>query len=222
MNTPSGKKPEFLVPGQASLSADDVRVSKSETAYQGFFQVDRLQLSHRLFRGGWSPGLKRELIRRKDAVCVLPYDPWKDVVVLCEQFRVGALGRDYSPWLLELIAGLQEAGETAEEVARRESEEEGGLSLLALEPIASYHPSPGGANELVHLMAACVNAPEQGGLYGLEEEGEDIKTHLVNRRLALDWLRAGEIRNAATLIALQWLALQGEAIRERWLKEHGH
>lgn len=195
----------------------DLQVISRELVYQGFYQVEVLNLRHRLFQGGWSPTLRRELVGRRDAVCVLPYDPQRDCLVLCEQFRVGAMGRDESPWMFELIAGLEEPGEDPEAVARREALEEAGLVLAQMEEIASYYPSPGGANERVTLFVAATDAPQSGGVFGLAEEGENIQTHVLSRASALELLQGGGINNAATLVALQWLSLHGESLRQRWL-----
>ena len=82
---------------------------------------------------------------RHDAVCVLPYDPQRDRVVLIEQFRVGALGKVDNPWLIELVAGLIDKDESPDEVARREAVEEAGLELADLWPVTRYFPSPGAA-----------------------------------------------------------------------------
>ncbi|MGB1092085.1 MAG: hypothetical protein ACPGYX_08170, partial [Oceanobacter sp.] len=78
---------------------EDVVLESSEVSYQGFFRVKKLQLRHRLFDGGWTKKFTRELFERGDAVCVLLYDPNKDIVVLTEQFRIGALNNDNTPWL---------------------------------------------------------------------------------------------------------------------------
>lgn len=106
----------------------DVRLEQDEPLYQGFFRLHRLTLSHPRFEGG-RVRVQREIFDRGDAVCVLLYDPLADAVVLVEQFRAGALGKVDSPWLLELVAGMVEAGESAEAVARRESVEEAGVEL---------------------------------------------------------------------------------------------
>lgn len=65
-----------------------------------------MHLRHELFAGGMSREISRELFVRHDAVCVLPYDPQRDEVVLIEQFRVGAMDKGANPWLVELVAGL--------------------------------------------------------------------------------------------------------------------
>ncbi|MCY1395223.1 ADP-ribose pyrophosphatase [compost metagenome] len=196
---------------------DDVEITQREHCFRGFYRVDRLHLRHRQFAGGMGPVISRELFVRHDAVCVLPYDPQHDTVVLIEQFRVGALEAGVSPWLLELVAGLIDKDEEPEEVARREAIEEAGLTLGALWPISDYLPSPGGSNERVHLYVGRCDSSNAGGIHGLEEEGEDIRVHVVPFEDALAAVRDGRINNAASIIALQWLALNRAEVRGLWV-----
>ena len=144
---------------------------------------------------------------RGEAVCVLLYDPKREVVVLTEQFRIGALEDDRSPWLLELVAGMIESGEQPEDVARRESIEEAGCHIDALKPIHSYWVSPGGTNEKVHIFLGLVDSSILSGIHGLEHENEDIRLVKLGIEEAFAAVKAGTINNAATLIALQWLEL---------------
>ena len=187
-----------------------------ETCFQGFYRLDRLTLRHRLFEGGMGPVINRELFVRHDAVCVLPYDPQQDRVVLIEQFRVGAMGKSETPWLLELVAGLIDKDEEPEEVARREALEEADLQLTSLWPITTYYPSPGGSNERVHLFLGRCDSSNAGGVHGLAEEGEDIRVHVWPLEDALTAVKDGRIDNAASIIALQWLALNRDEVRGRW------
>lgn len=106
--------------------------------FQGFYKLDKLRLRHELFAGGMGREISRELFVRHDAVCVLPYDPARDEVVLIEQFRVGALDKVANPWLIEMVAGLIDKDEQPEEVAHREAEEEAGLTFSALWPMTRY------------------------------------------------------------------------------------
>ncbi|MDQ4148157.1 MAG: NUDIX domain-containing protein, partial [Pseudomonadota bacterium] len=119
--------------------------------YRGFFQLEVLQLKHRLYDGGWSPVLQRELFRRSDGVAVLPYDPVRDDILLIEQFRTGAIESQPNPWLVEIVAGLVEPGEHREAVAHREAREETGCKLLDLLHVMDYYSSPGGFSERVSL-----------------------------------------------------------------------
>ena len=95
-----------------TLTRDDIEVVAKTTPYEGYFKLDIYRLKHRLFEGGWSGEMTREVFRRGHAVSVLPYDPVLDQVVLIEQFRPGAYAAldsgwfdaDASPWLIECVA----------------------------------------------------------------------------------------------------------------------
>ena len=193
-----------------------VEIVKRENGYQGFYKLDRVHLRHELFAGGMSREISREVFVRHDAVCVLPYDPQRDEVVLIEQFRVGALGKTDTPWLIELVAGLIDKAEVPEEVAHREGEEEAGLTFSSLWPITRYFPSPGGSTEFVHLYLGRCSTEGVGGLHGLEEEAEDIRVTVWAYEDALQAVRDGRISNAASIIALQWLALNRAEVRGLW------
>jgi len=185
--------------------------------YSGFFRLEKYRLRHELFAGGWSPEITRECLERGHAVAVLPYDPERDLIVLLEQFRVGALDFPGGPWLLEIVAGIMdEPEETAEDVARRETVEEAGCELLDLTPICHYLVSPGGTSESITLFCGRVHAAQVGGIRGVVDEHEDIRLHVVSRSAALDLLHAGRINSAAPIIALQWLELNHARLLERW------
>jgi len=195
---------------------DDVQILQREQCFSGFYRLERLQLRHRLFSGEMGAQIERELFVRHDAVCVLPYDPRRDEVVLIEQFRTGALDKADNPWLIELVAGLIDKDEQPEEVARREAMEETGLELGALWPVCRYFPSPGGSNEQVHLYVGRCDSEGAEGIFGLPEEGEDIKVHVWSVERALAAVRDGKIDNAASIIALQWLVLNRDEVRGAW------
>ncbi len=199
-----------------ALGPDDVEVLGRQDLYRGFFRMEGVRLRHRRFDGGWTDVFNRELLLRGDSTCVLPYDPWRDEVVLLEQFRPGALGRDRTPWLLELVAGMNEPGEDPRDVAHREGQEEAGLAFMALEEICRYLPSPGGTTEYITLFCGCVRTDGVGGVHGLAEEHEDIQVHVYGFDQALSLLGEGRIDNAASIIGLQWLALNHAEIRDRW------
>ncbi|GAB0153140.1 NUDIX domain-containing protein [Marinobacterium sp. BA1] len=197
---------------QPAFNLTDVRLEQDEPLYQGFFRLHRLTLSHPRFEGG-RVRIQRELLDRGDAVCVLLYDPIRDAVVLVEQFRAGALTKTDAPWLLELVAGIVEPGESPEDVARRESIEESGIELGELIPITGYLPSPGGCDEWIELFCALVDAPESGGVFGLDEEGEDIKVHVIPAIEAFALVQQRVVNNAAAIIALQWLQLNHDRLK---------
>lgn len=193
--------------GKRQFFREDVQILGEETLYKGFFKMLGYRVRHRLFGGGWSKPLSRELFWRPRAVGVLAYDPRHDLVGLVEQFRIGALDEPEGPWLLEVVAGLVEEGESREDVARRELLEEAGLEARRLIPIHDILLTPGGSNERISLYCGLTDLAGKGGIFGLPEEGEDIRLHVISREEALGALRDGKCNNAALTIALQWLAL---------------
>ena len=180
------------------------KIVEQSPLYQGFFKLLQLKLQHTLFNGGWSDPLQREILHRGHAVGVLPYDPRAQKLLLIEQFRVGALEMIDGPWLIELIAGMIEPGETAEQVARREAIEEAGCALGPLIPVCQYLSSPGSSSETITLYCAEANLSQIGGIHGVTEDGEDICAHVISYDTAWQWLDSGKINTAMTLIALQW------------------
>jgi|APFre7841882590_1041340.scaffolds.fasta_scaffold09070_3 ADP-ribose pyrophosphatase len=184
-------------------------------AYSGFFRLEKYRLRHELFAGGWSTEVKRECLERGHAVAVLPYDPERDRVVMLEQFRIGALELA-NPWLMEIVAGIIGPGESTLDVAHREAMEEAGCELLDIVPICEYLVSSGGSSETITAYCARVDTAQVGGIHGLAEEHEDIRVHVLPFDEVMALLRDGAIHSATPVIALQWLALNRQALLAKW------
>ena len=183
------------------------KIINKQTHYKGFFQIDSYEFQHELFEGGWSGTIKREVFERGNAVAVLLHDPDTDDVLLVEQFRPGSAIRDEKrAWMLEIVAGIVEVGESNEEVARRESLEEAACEINELEHVIDYYPSAGGSTELVSIYYAPLDLSKiYPGIHGLASEDEDIRVSIIPRRIVMEWLRSGKIQSSLTIIALQWL-----------------
>jgi ADP-ribose pyrophosphatase len=181
------------------------------TLHEGFYRIDSLQFSHSRHDGSTSRVLERELFVRGNVVGVLPYDRVNDTVVLVEQFRIGAMHQQPDPWMVEIIAGMIDTDQTPAEVAIREAHEEAGVRLAEVELIAHYLASPGSSTEEVFLYQAEADLGGIGGLHGLAEEDEDIKAMVMPAEQAIAMLDTGRIRNALSIIALQWLKLERQA-----------
>ena len=188
-------------------------VLEEAPVYRGFFNLSRFRLRHTLFAGDWSEPLVRELFHRGRCVAVLPYEPETDRVILIEQFRIGAVGDKDVPWLVEIVAGAVEPGESPDEVARRETEEEVGSQIRELIHIGEFYTTPGGCSEKVSIYCGLLDGPIQEGVYGLSEEGEDIRSMVLSLDEALSWLASGIIDSAIPALALQWLALNRKTLR---------
>lgn len=197
----------------AGFTKNDVEILQRETLYQGFFRAEKVRLRHRLFNGGWTTHMSREIFLRGAAVGVLIYDPVNDLIGLVEQFRIGAL-QDPSPWCMEVVAGMIETGEVPEDVVYRELEEESGIKPYALEYLCHYYPSPGGSDEQMHLYCALADLKGAGGIYGLPEEHEDIRFHCLPAEDVLAQMLQGRFNNAAALICLLWLQINRPRLRK--------
>ncbi|MDG0971419.1 MAG: NUDIX domain-containing protein [Porticoccaceae bacterium] len=195
------------------FGVDDYRVESQETAFQGFFRITRMVVSHRLFGGGWSAPLKRELFQRGDAVGVLLYDPKHHTVGLVEQFRVGAMQDQQGPWQYEVVAGMIEPGESPADVATRECQEEAGIQVENLIPICDYLVSAGGSDEKMHMYCGIADLKGREGVFGLETEGEDILLQVWPYDEVMQAQSEGLLNSAAVTIALLWLQLNQEKLR---------
>ncbi len=197
------------------FTPQDVDVISKETLFQGFFRMVKYRFKHKLFEGGWSEEIEREMFERGHAAAMLPYDPARDEVVIIEQIRVGALEHAH-PWQLEIIAGVIDPNETSEQVIRREAMEEAGIEVNRIEKISSYYPSSGGCSELLDVFVGEIDATQAKGVHGLDYEGEDIKVHVMSREEAYRLVKNGQIENGASIIALQWLELNYQQLQLQW------
>jgi ADP-ribose pyrophosphatase len=209
-------------PVDPSLQPYPVELVRQEAAFRGHLKVDKLYLRHGLFGGGMSAEIDREVVWRRDAVCILPYDPQRDEVVLIEQFRTSALFNNDRAWMVEAVAGLIEDGESIEAVGRRELKEESGLEAIGdLLPIGMVYSTPGFCSERFHMFCAQVDASRAGGVHGLDDEHEDIRVFTLPFAEAFARWEAGEFPNSPATIGLLWLGLYREKLRKVWADPRG-
>lgn len=196
----------------------DIDIIEREIVYQGFFRLERFRLRHRLYRGGMSGTIEREVFERDLAVGVLLYDPDDDAVVLVEQFRLPPHVAGLPAWQIEIVAGIVDQRDGSElDVARRETMEEAGVAIIGdLVPVHRFMPSPGGSSEMFALYCGRVEARHAHGIHGLADEHEEIKVVVLAYREAMRRLRAGAIVSGPTVLALEWLGHHRAALRKRW------
>lgn len=202
-------KPQFL--------SKDLQLLSRNRQYQGHFVLDELTLKFKNFNGEWIGPVVREQISRAHAAAVLLYDPKQDNVVLVEQLRIGCIEDKTisSPWLLELVAGLISLGDESEETARREAKEEAGVDIQQLAPICEYYNTPGAFTEKTWIYCALVDSTKLGGIFGLEDEHENIRVHVLSFESIFSQLTQNQlITSASTVIALQWLKLNRASLKQ--------
>lgn len=194
---------------QASFTKNDYHILSEETLYQGFLTVKRLNISHRAYHQQADIHIQRETIHRPHASGALICNHQQQKFVLIEQFRVGAINDEHSPWQLEIVAGVLDGDETPETCIRRECIEEAGCEVQQLQHLFTFYPSAGACSEIFDLYIAQCHIPassEQGQVHGMTNEGENILVHIFDYQHVDELLYSGRLRNAPVIMALQWLS----------------
>lgn len=199
------------------MNQDDVETLAREGLFQGWMRVERWRGRHTLFEGGKSGFFSREILIRRPAAGLLPFDPRRDRLCLIEQFRCGPYTAGASPLSTEIVAGIMDTHESAEEVARREAKEEAGCIVGRIKNMGKGFTMPGSCDELFHFFCGEVDLPDTTPrIHGLVSEHENIRTLILPRAEAIARMDKGDISNLPTLFALSWLARFGEDLRKEW------
>jgi ADP-ribose pyrophosphatase len=191
---------------QTARTLADVDIISREQIGRGWGKLERLKLRHRRFDNEWSEEMERDVYTIGESINLIPYDPKLDAVLLIEQFRPCGLIWGEATWLIEGIAGMIGAGESPADVAKREAVEEADCVIEEPHPISLVYTSPGGYGERAHLFAARADLSKAGGVHGLAEEHEDIRVLVAPLSEAMNACDDGRIRDAKTILMLQWLA----------------
>jgi ADP-ribose pyrophosphatase len=197
----------------------DVELVSSSTLPGNFFKLTQHKTRFRRYAGDMSTIIERELLTPPfEAAGMLLYDPKRQEIALTEQFRVGAMANDTSPWVVEVVMGMVDKSEESyQAAASREAFEEAGATPQRVVKICNYYPSPGISTEHVHLFCGEVDTSELGGVFGVAEENEDIKVVIMSVDEAAKAIYDGSICNATTLISVQWLLLNRATL---WCDAH--
>ncbi|GAB2686942.1 GDP-mannose pyrophosphatase NudK [Mucilaginibacter koreensis] len=159
----------------------------------------------KFMKNGEAVDMEAEVYYRPDATAILLYNQEQQTFLLTQQFRMPAyLNSSDTGLLTEACAGLIDEGETPEEAAIREAEEE--LGYKVKEPVfaGKIYTSAGGITELLHLYTAAYTEADkvsEGG--GAEGENEDITLIHLSYTDAKRMLQQGEIIDAKTMLLLQ-------------------
>ena len=175
----------------------EYRIEKVERAFDGHFKVDEATVAYQKPDGGWSEPAKRLSVERGDAACVLIHDPERDALVFVRQFRLPTV-RHGEPFLLEIVAGNVDEGESPVQAAVREAKEETGVALREVRQVAEMYSSPGGLSEMLTVFLA--EGSYEGGGGGLD--GEDVEIVMLPTAEARGMLDRGEIRDGKSQLAL--------------------
>ena len=187
-----------------------VEILHRKRVFDDVFKIDEAQVRFEQYSGGMSPPVRRLSFERGDSVAAVVWRRDTGELVFAEQFRFPTLEKGPG-WLVEVMAGVIDPGETPDDAVRREIEEELGYRVDAVEPIATFFVSPGGSSERIVLFFVDTTGASQistGG--GLAKEHEDIRVVTMSRDEARRALHEGRFTDAKTIIGLQWFFNQGE------------
>lgn len=184
----------------------------------GFLKIRQMIFRHERFDGSMSEPVTREVMERGDAVAILPYDPVRDEVVLIRQVLAGNIAAHMPNRPLQVVAGMVEALESAQDVAIREAEEEAGLTIAPenLRWAQAFMPSPGGSSERIITFVGRADLSEAGGIHGLAEEHEDIRVEVLSAQDAIAMLDQGQIEAGPAVVVLSWFARHHAQLRSEW------
>jgi len=147
----------------------------------------------------------RESYNRGNGVAILLYDPIRQKIILTRQFRLPTyVNGNENGMLIEVCAGVLDI-DSPEECICREVEEETGYQIAEVQKVLEAYMSPGSVTEMIHLFIAQYTPDmkkSQGG--GLAYEEEDIEVLELDFKEALEMLKIGKIRDAKTIMLLQY------------------
>lgn len=159
--------------------------------------------------GRWD-SQQREVFDHGNAVTVLLYNSEEKTIILTRQFRVATyINGNSSGELLEAPAGLLDGNEPPEEAVIREIREETGYEIPSVQKVYEAYSSAGSVTELIYYYVAPYSKEQkvaEGG--GLEEEGEEVHVVEMPFAEAVQLLDNGEIRDAKTIVLLQYALLK--------------
>ena len=196
------------------MQSRHVAIRSQRRLYSDVFSIDEVVVAHQRNDGTMSADERRLVFERGDAVAVLLFNVDTHAVVLVEQFRVPILighrrdapGTDRG-WITEVMAGVIDANETAEQAAIRETLEETGYKIENPILICKFFSSPGGTSERIFLYFATVSdaaRPGRGGGIG----NEDISIVQIGAVELFERLAQGLIEDPKLAIAAYWLQNQ--------------
>jgi nudix-type nucleoside diphosphatase (YffH/AdpP family) len=182
-----------------------IEVLKTEVLSDNWYVLRKVTFRIRKRDGAWETQ-SREAYDRGNGATILLYDPSRATVLLTRQFRLPTyVNGNASGMLIETCAGLLDRDD-AEQAIRREVREETGYEVQGVRKILEAYMSPGSVTEILHFFVA-EYSPAQRATDGGGVEEEDIEVLEMPFSDALAKISSGEIRDAKTIMLLQYAAL---------------
>ena len=185
---------------------DRVRVHETRLLSDNWYVLKTTSFDWKRRDGTWQTQ-HREIYDRGNGAVLLPYNLAHRTVLLVRQFRYPAFVNGYDDLLIEAAAGLLDDAEPEVRI-RAEVEEELGYRLGVVTKVFEAFMSPGSVTEILHFFVAEYDASMRiGDGGGHPDEGEDIEVLERTIDEALAMVADGRIRDAKTIMLLQYAAL---------------
>jgi GDP-mannose pyrophosphatase NudK len=185
-----------------------VHIEKTEILSDNWYTLKKVTFSL-LKKDGTTEQQSREAYDRGNGAVILLYNKNSNQVILTKQFRLPTfINGNPTGMMIEACAGLLD-NDNPEDCIRRETEEETGYKISHVEKIFEAYMSPGSVTEILHFFIAEYSDEMKmtdGG--GLADEGENIEVMEILFDDALKMIDSGEIKDAKTIMLLQYLKLK--------------
>lgn len=186
------------------MSNPKIEILKSEILSNNWYTLKKVTYSY-LKKNGTSETHSREAYDRGNGATILLYNKKSKKVLLTRQFRLPTyINGNETGMMIETCAGLLDK-DNPEECIRRETEEETGYKIAAVEKVFEVYMSPGSVTEIVYFFVAEYSPDmkiNDGG--GIQEEQEDIEVVELDFDKAFNMIASGAIKDAKTIMLLQY------------------
>jgi nudix-type nucleoside diphosphatase (YffH/AdpP family) len=190
------------------MENENVKILKTEILSDNWYTLRKVTFTRKLKDGSWQQQ-SREAYDRGNGATILLYNKLQKTVILTQQFRLPTfVNGNPGGMLIEACAGLLDK-ENAEDCIKRETEEETGYKISDVRKVFELYMSPGSVTEILYFFVAEYSKDmkvNEGG--GAEHEQENIEVLELPYEKALAMVESGEIRDAKTVILLQYLELK--------------
>jgi GDP-mannose pyrophosphatase NudK len=149
----------------------------------------------------------REAYDRGNGAVILLYNAAAKTVILTRQFRLPTyVNGNTDGLMIEACAGLLDK-DNPEDCIRKETEEETGYRIRHVQKIFEAYMSPGSVTEILYFFVAEYSKDQQVNEGGGVEGEENIEVLELPFEKAWQMMERGEIRDAKTIILLQYARL---------------